>query len=125
MKNHSLAQVAYSQVASPTRTPRSLEYEVMARITHRIGQSIQRGPSGFPDLVMALDENRRLWSAFDSDVRDPNNSLPQDLRARIAYLAAYTFNCTGKILAGKAEATSLVEINTAVLRGLRGTEPGA
>jgi flagellar biosynthesis activator protein FlaF len=114
---------AYHQVTTPTRTARGAEYEVVARITHRMRSATQQGKTAFPELVAALDENRRLWSAFAEDVASPKNALPQDVRARIAYLAEFTFGQTGKILAGKASAAPLIEINTAIMRGLRGQEP--
>lgn len=122
MSQNMTAQNAYRQVASPTRTARSAEYEVVARITHRLRTATHQGRTAFPELVSALNENRRLWSAFAEDVANPNNALPQDLRARIAYLAEFTFVQTSKILAGTASALPLIEINTAIMRGLRGQE---
>lgn len=79
-----------------------------------------KGKPAFPDLVAALDENRRLWTAFAEDVADPQNALPQDLRARIFYLAEFAMGHTGKVLAGTASAAPLIEINTSIMRGLRG-----
>lgn len=122
MSQNMTAQNAYRQVASPTRTARSAEYEVVARITHRLRTANHQGRTAFPELVAALDENRRLWSAFAEDVANPQNALPKDLRARIAYLAEFTFGQTSKILAGTASALPLIEINTAIMRGLRGQE---
>ncbi len=121
--NHSLAQNAYRSNAAPTRTARDFECDVITRITHRMRQSVDRGAAGFPDLVAALDENRRLWEAFDADVRHPGNPLPQDLKARISFLAAFVFRKTGHVLAGEAEARSLIEVNMSVMRGLRATGP--
>lgn len=112
----------YRQVTTPTRTARSAEYEVVAGITHRIRSATHQGKTAFPELVAALDENRRLWSAFAEDVASPQNGLPQELRTRIAYLAEFTFGQTSKILAGTASALPLIEINTAIMRGLRGQE---
>lgn len=122
MNYHVNAHEAYRQASTPTRTTRSAEYEIVARITHRISTAAQKDRSAFPELVAALDENRRLWLAFVEDVARPQNGLPQDLRARIAYLAAFTFGHTGKILAGSASAAPLIEINKAIMRGLRQQE---
>ena len=120
-----LAHNAYGQKAAPTRTARDTEYEVIARITHRIRSATLKGKNGFPDLVAALDENRRLWAALSEDVANPQNGLPQDLRDRLVYLARFTFGQTSKILGGTAGVASLIDINTAVMRGLRGkgTQP--
>lgn len=125
VRNHSLAHGAYQQVAAPIRTVRGTEYEVVARVTHRLKTAAIKGKSGFPDLVSALHDNQKLWSAFALDVADPENALPKELRAQIFYLAEFTFEHTRKILGGTAEIAPLLDINTAVMRGLRGPgQPG-
>ncbi len=109
---------AYSDTAAPVRTGRGLEYDVLARITRRISEADRRGH--FPDLVAALHDNSRLWTVFATQVADRDNGLPRDLRARIFYLARFTHHHTPKVLSGAASVAPLVEINTAVMRGLRG-----
>ncbi|MEM7320963.1 MAG: flagellar biosynthesis regulator FlaF [Pseudomonadota bacterium] len=115
----SIARQAYSAASTPTRTPKDTEYEVLARITHRLRTAAQRGAAGFPDLAAALHDNQRLWNIFASDVADPGNELPGELRARIFYLAEFTDLHTSQILARKASVAALLEVNTAILRGLR------
>ncbi|MEZ5796992.1 MAG: flagellar biosynthesis regulator FlaF [Paracoccaceae bacterium] len=51
---------------------------------------------------------------------DDGNSLPGALRARLFYLYQFTAEHSRRIRAGAASPEVLVEINTAVLRGLRG-----
>lgn len=114
------AQSAYRQIADPIRTARGTEYAVIARITHRIKNAHLKGDSGYPELVAALDENRKLWTNFAVDVAGADNALPSDLRAKIFFLAEFTLAQTGKILAGSGNAKSLIDINLAVMRGLRG-----
>ena len=46
-------------------------------------------------------------------------ALPDDLRARIFYLAEFTDQHTRKVLNGRDTAGPLIEINTAIMRGLR------
>ena len=48
------------------------------------------------------------------------NALPDALRARIVYLAEFTRQHSRKVLGREAGIDALVEINTNVLRGLRG-----
>jgi flagellar protein FlaF len=91
----------------------------LAGITHRLQDAAKNGRDGFIDLVEALNDNRRLWTIFASDVADDGNELPEDLRARILYLAEFTFQHTRKVLARRAGVSPLLEINTAILRGLR------
>jgi len=121
----SQAHSAYRQIAAPTRTLRGIEHEVMARITHRLKAASAKGTSDFPELVAALHENRQLWSTFAIAVADPMNPLPQELRARIFFLAEFTLTHTGKVLSEAADAAPLIDINTSVMRGLREQGPSA
>ncbi len=126
-----MARTAYSGAAIPTRTGRGAEYEVFARITRRLRQAqagAQAGAqlrNGFADLVQALHDNRSLWTALAADVAMAANGLPAELRARIFYLSQFTAHHTRRVLAGEASAEVLIDVNTAVMRGLRGEGEGA
>ncbi len=113
------SNLGYAQAAAPTRTPRAAEYEVIARITRRLSAATARRKENYPDFVTALAENERLWSTLAMDVADDGNGLPQALRARLFYLYRFTAEHSRKIRIGQADPGVLVEINTAVLRGLR------
>ncbi len=115
-----LAQTAYSGAATPVRTARAVEYDAFARVTRRLSAAQAGGPAGFPALVAALTDNRRLWSALSADLVEPGNRLPDLLRARLLYLAEFTERHSRGVLAGDATADVLVDINTSVMRGLRG-----
>lgn len=114
-----LAQRAYAPTAAPTKSHRSVEYEVIARITFRLKQAIEADK--FPQLLEALHENRKLWRTLAVEVADDNNLLPSELRARIFYLAEFTDIHTSKVIAKQATPVALLEINTAILRGLKQT----
>ncbi len=114
------AASAYGSVTAPTRTARAIEYDVIARITARLRSAAKAGRPGFPALAGALHENRQLWSALAADVALPGNELPPQLRAQLFYLAEFTANYSARVLSHGADVGPLVDINTAVLRGLRG-----
>jgi flagellar protein FlaF len=114
-----MAKMAYSGPVAPTRTAQGTEYDLFARITHKLRQALSQQPARHAELVAALHENRRLWTVLAADVSDDANALPKELRARLFYLAEFTRIHTGKILGGTATTDVLVEINTAVMRGLR------
>lgn len=116
----SQAHRAYSAASAPTRTTRGTEYEAIARITTRIRTAEAKGAPGFAALADALSDNRKLWTIFAIDVADKGNALPPELKARILYLAEFTNHHTSKVLARQATSEPLLEINTAILRGLRG-----
>lgn len=111
------ASAAYSQSAAPVRTSRDTEYEVFARITRRLRAA---GQQDFPALVAALHDNQRLWATLAEDLASPGNALPDTLRAGLLNLAVFTARHTGEVLNGRADTEVLVDINTAVMRGLRG-----
>ncbi len=113
------AKSTYGAHARTVKTPRDIEYDVLARITARLRRAAAADGPGFPELVSALDENARLWTAFASDLAHPDNLFPDDLRARLFALGQFTLAHTGKVLSGQGEAEILIEINTAVMRGLR------
>ena len=116
------ARNPYDTDARALKTPRDIEYEVLARITGRIRSNLpQKRERISSALVEALNENRRLWAAFAADLADPGNGFPNDLRAKLFYLAEFTLRHTTQVMTGKASAEVLAEINTAVMRGLRPT----
>jgi len=116
------ARTSYGHAnAQAIKTPRDIEYDVMARITGRIQSNLPKaGERVSAALTEALNENRRLWSSFAIDLAQSTNGLPADLRARLFYLAEFTMKHTSQVILGHAAAGVLVDINMAVMRGLRG-----
>jgi len=112
------ARAAYGATAHPIRTPRGAEYAAFARATSRL-TAASRPAAPFRDLAAALHENRRLWAALASDAAGEGNGLAPGLRARILYLAEFTRLHSGKVLRAEAHAQPLIDINSAVMRGLR------
>jgi len=112
-----LAQTAYASSAAPIRTDRGTEYDVFARITLRLKKTDPA--KNYVGFVEALHENRKLWTLLAVDVADKNNGLSKQLRAQIFYLAEFTLQHTSKVLAGNVGPEALIDVNTAVMRGLR------
>ena len=113
------ARTAYAAAARPIRTARGTEYEAFAGITSRLRAAAKAGDAGFPALAAALRDNRRLWTIIASDVADAGNGLPRQLRAQLFYLAEFTVLHTGRVLSGTADVEALIDINAAVMAGLR------
>lgn len=112
-----MAKTAYSTPQATVRTPRSIEYELLARVTARLNTAlVEKMP--FAALVAALHDNRKLWRALAADLAEPGNALPQPLRAQLFYLAEFTRIHTGQVMKGAADTQVLIDINTAVMRGL-------
>jgi flagellar biosynthesis activator protein FlaF len=114
------AQATYARPEAPMRSARSIEYDILARTTKALTTAARRKADDFAGLVAALHDNQRLWSTFAADVADDDNGLPQALRARLFYLFEFTVTHSRNILDGRGSVDVLVDINTAVMRGLRG-----
>ena len=118
MNAFNMAKTAYSNSSAPTRTPRSTEYDAFARVTHRL-KTYADDKINFAAFASALHENTKLWTILAADVSDKDNTLPEELRGRIFYLYEFTVQHSRKVLRKEASVDVLLDINTAVMRGLR------
>lgn len=123
MNATSQALRGYAENAISTQNDRRAEYDAVARITQRLRDAAVKSKTDFPAYAEALHLNQKLWAALVVDVADTNNALPKELKARIIYLAEFTQHHTRKILREKASVMPLLEINMAVLRGLKKEGP--
>ena len=114
-----MARTAYTSNAAPIRTERGTEYEAFARVTSELRQGITRRKKDFNSFVKALHRNRQLWTILAGTVADSRNELDPELRSRIFYLAEFTNLHTSEVLSKRADPVVLLEINAAVMRGLR------
>lgn len=112
--------ISYAQREAPTRSLRSVEYELLAQVTQRLRNAWATREADFPALARAVADNTKLWSTLASDVALPGNSLPAALRARLFYLYEFSAKHGRAVLDGKASVEVLADINMAVMRGLRG-----
>jgi flagellar biosynthesis activator protein FlaF len=118
------ARSVYARPEAPQKTPRSLEYELLGRITKRLNAADASKSGNYSELLAAMDENLRLWATLACDVADSGNGLPAKLRAQLFYLYEFIRQHSRVVRDGKGAVKVLIEINTAVMRGLRG-EGGA
>ncbi|PKQ13783.1 MAG: flagellar biosynthesis regulator FlhF [Alphaproteobacteria bacterium HGW-Alphaproteobacteria-1] len=114
------AQAAYRTEVQTVRTARAQEYDALARVTHRLRVASQASNPDIGQLAAAVHDNQRLWITFSVDVADSQNGLPVALRAQILGLANFTRAHSSRVLREGASLDPLVDINTAVMRGLSG-----
>ena len=110
---------AYGNPKASVKSPRQVEYQAFAKITQDLKGASGENVVEFPRLAAALHENLRLWTIVASDVVVDENELPDGLRAQLFYLAEFTRAHTSKVLKGEAETEALIDINTAIMKGLR------
>lgn len=119
MISTSLAQTAYAAAATPVRTDRGTEYAAFQKVTARLNKA-WRDDASMAERATALHDNRKLWTILASDLADSDNGLPQALRAQLFYLAEFSLLQSRKALHDADALGALVDINTAVMRGLSG-----
>jgi flagellar biosynthesis activator protein FlaF len=109
----------YGAATRALGSPRDIEYRVFGQVTGQLTRALREG-APFEELAVALDENARLWMLLAFDLAGPGNGLPEPLRVQLLNLAVFTRMHTQKVFRREADAAVLVDINTAVMRGLRG-----
>ena len=68
--------------------------------------------------MTALDWNRRLWSVLATDCAQPNNALPDALRANVISLGLWVNRHTSAVMSGEETFEPLIEVNRAIMQGL-------
>ena len=114
------ARQAYAPNRTSIRTDRSVEAQLVSQVTARLREAMNDQTVGFSRVAGAVHENRRMWTTMAADVADEGNGLPRNLRAQLFYLAEFTEHHSRRVLRKEADLSALIEINTAVLRGLNG-----
>ena len=108
----------YAAAARSTGMPRDIEYHAFSRVTGKIRRAIETdAPLGV--LGEALTENLTLWRTIAIDIAAPENGLPAQLRAQLFFLFEFTSAHTPKVLKGEADVEALLDINRAIMQGLR------
>jgi flagellar biosynthesis activator protein FlaF len=106
--------------AQSIRTDRGSEYAIFARVTHRLSAVDESDRSAYSALAQAVSENSRLWGALADDLMHDDNMLPVELRARLVSIAEFVRRHSHAVLSGRDSVRPLIDINTAIMRGLRG-----
>jgi flagellar protein FlaF len=116
---------AYQQAATRAETPRETEYRLFAQVTLALMEAAKCDPSDIRGRIDALDWNRRMWSTLGTACADPDNKLPEELRASIISLSIWVGKHTSEVIRRQEEIEPLVEVNRMVMQGLRGAAPAA
>lgn len=123
MYESNLAENAYTSSSPHTGTPRGVEYKLLARVTRQLTASEDdAGPNRLAERAQAIYDNERLWRTLAADVAESGNRLPKELRSKILYLYEFTRQHSRKVMQGAATAKILIEVNTAVMRGIMGAK---
>ena len=120
MSPHSQARSAYASASGSIRTARDSEYAVFAQVTHALRAVDEADRGAFPQLARAVTDNQRLWGVLAEDLMNEANLLPLQLRASLLSLSEFVRKHSLAVLGGRASVAPLVDINTMIMKGLRG-----
>ncbi len=113
-----MQQVAYTVVQRETVSGRALERAILERVTMRLKASYTQGPAGLALLIDALRQNRELWLTLATDLAQPENAFPDDLKASLISIAGYVERNTHTAARDRSVLNSFIEINESIATGL-------
>ncbi len=113
-------EFAYNEVIEEShQTMRARERQAMDRVIAMLRVAEEKGPQSH-ERVVALFYLRRLWMIFLNDLNDPNNELPEQLRAGIISIGIWMMKEIDRVRGGATDdLTPLVEINVLIRDGLK------
>jgi flagellar protein FlaF len=93
------------------------ELQIFERVTSALLSTLDR-PHTDTSVIEALNDNRRLWQALESDVSSEHNLLPDELKAKIISVALWVERHSQLASTGKARLEALISVNQAIMKGL-------
>jgi flagellar protein FlaF len=113
-------EFAYNEVIEDShQSMRARERQAMDRVIAMLRGAQEKGPRS-RERVEALFYLRRLWAIFLTDLNDPNNELPAQLRAGIISIGIWMNKEIDRVRSGQTnDLTPMIEINTLIRDGLR------
>lgn len=114
-----MALSAYQNASTRAEDPRSTEYRLFAQVTRALITASEADLMDMKTRSEALDWNRRVWSAFAIDCAEPDNKLPEGLRAAIISLSIFVSKHSSAVMREGADIDILIEINKTIMQGLQ------
>ncbi len=109
---------AYQQAAQRAEGPRDTEYRLFAEVTRALMDAEKAERTDFKTRIAALDWNRRLWSALAIDCSQPENRLPEAVRAQIISLSIWVSKYTSQVVREQLGYELLIDVNRTIMQGL-------
>ena len=113
-------EFAYNEVIEDSRqTMRARERAAMDRVIGMLRAAQEKGRLS-RERVEALFYLRRLWTIFLDDLQDPNNELPEQLRAGIVSIGVWMMKEIERVRTRATDDLApMIEINEIIRDGLK------
>ena len=113
-------EFAYNDVIEDSnQRMRARESAAMDRVIGMLRAAQEKGPLS-RERIEALFYLRRLWTIFLDDLKDPNNELPEQLRAGIISIGIWMMKEIDRVHGGlTSDLAPMIEINEIIRDGLK------
>ena len=113
-------EFSYNEVVDDSRqVMRARERGAMDKVIDMLRTARDRGAKS-REAIEGLYYLRRLWAIFLEDLRNPENELPEQLRAGIVSIGIWMNREIDRVLSGQTnDLTPMIEINEIVRDGLK------
>jgi flagellar protein FlaF len=123
MQNNAIR--SYQMVVKETLSGRETEARVLTQGALKL-QECQKNwnaPGNKSRLDDALKYNQRIWSIFQTEVSNPDNPLPRQIKINILQLSRYIDKIIFKTMAFPTQENldMIIKINNNIAAGLRGS----
>ncbi len=99
---------------------REREREAFDRALDLLHTAEARGITAGPQRTAAVGSIQDLWNVLIADLLDPENGLPEPLRADLVAIGMWTMREAGAVLSTPERSlAALIEVNTSIRDGLR------
>jgi len=113
-------EFAYNEAVDDSRqTMRARERDAMDRVIGMLRAARDKGPLS-RERIEALFYLHRLWTIFLDDLKDPNNELPEQLRAGIISIGIWMIKEIERVRSRVTDDLApMIEINEIIRDGLK------
>jgi flagellar protein FlaF len=113
-------EFSYDEVIEDSpQVMRAQERQAMDRVIDLLRAARAKGPSS-REVIEALYYLRSLWAIFLDDLNNPDNELPDQLRAGIISIGIWMNKEIDRVRAGQStDLTPMIEINEIIRDGLK------
>ncbi len=113
-------EFAYNEAVEDShQTMRAREREALDRVIGKLRAAQEKGPLS-RERIEALFYLRRLWTIFLDDLQDPNNELPDQLRAGIISIGIWMMKEIDRVRTRATDDLApMIEINEIIRDGLK------
>jgi len=112
-----MTYAAYAGVQQAVETPRDLEIRAISHITSQLMEANKAAAEPMT-RIRALNGNVRLWSLLMQYLSEPENALPDTIKASYISLGMFAHRTSLAALSTATDLSTLITINTDVLEAL-------